>query len=86
MKINKIDLEALKIIRDNTEKQEYMDLSILERILFEKIGFEYALQQNIRIIEITRRLSKSGLIEKKGLGNITIKKGKKFLNQIEMGT
>jgi len=76
MKINKIDLESLKIIRDYTEKQEYIDLSILERILFEKIGFEYALQQNIRIIEITRRLYKSGLIEKKGLGTLPPKKEK----------
>lgn len=76
MIINKIYLKAPKIIYDYTEKQEYIDLSILERTLFEKIGFEYVLKQNIRIIEITRRLSKSDLIERKGLGNITTKKGK----------
>ena len=78
MELNRNELESLKIIDQYSNEQGYVGLSILERKLFDVIGFEFALQNSVRVVEVTRKLSEMGLIKKQGLSNTITQKGKQF--------
>lgn len=83
MDLNKNELESLKIINYYSEQQGYVGLSILERKLFNLIGFEQALQDNIKVVDITARLCDMGLIKRQGLSNVITDVGRAFIQTYE---
>lgn len=81
MKLNKESIECLKIIEHYTNTMGHVGLSILERNLFDLIGFDYAIQNNIRLTSIIDMLSKEGFVIEEGLSNKITEKGREFLKQ-----
>lgn len=82
MDLSNSEIKSLKIIAHYTELQGYVGLSVLERKLFDEIGFEYALQNNIKVVEITRHLADIGFIEKEGLANRITRDGLAYIKQL----